>query len=91
MIDSGGGSSSSSSLPEDLSPLNDEQHQTTFQDFMVRHSSLPWSTKAKDKSINPDISVKIELGDFGTCSVKFHLMPLAQVIEYEKKHDADKA
>ena len=70
-----------------VTPRNDHLHQFTLDDFIKRHSSLQWNTKAKTKAINPDISLKIDLEDFGTCSVKFHLMPLAKVIDYEKEHN----
>jgi predicted metalloenzyme YecM len=69
------------------SPLNDAVHQSTLGDFMAQYPTVKWNTKAKDKDNNPDVSLKIELDDlFGVCSVKFHLMPLARVIEYEISH-----
>jgi predicted metalloenzyme YecM len=66
-------------------PLNDSKHQAALDAFMARHSSIQWNTKAKTKANNPDISLKLEeLGEsFGTCTVKFHLMPLDRVIEWE--------
>ena len=75
-----------------LTPLNDHRHQSTLEAFMNRYPSLPWNTKALSKKINCDISLKLDLkdhgGDFGgMCSVKFHLMPLAKVISYEKEHN----
>ena len=70
--------------PYARSPANDNLHQSAFENFMTSHDNLNWSSKAKSKDINPDISVKVELESFGLCSVKFHLMPLAEVIEYEK-------
>ena len=69
-----------------LSPLNDHLHQEAFDSFLREHADVHWSLKAKDKKINPDISLKMNLEEFGACSVKFHLMPLADVIEFEKKH-----
>jgi uncharacterized protein len=66
-----------------VSPIHN--HQSTLDAFMERHPKIPWDTKAKSKSINPDISLKLEVEGFGNCSVKFHLFPLAEVIEYEKK------
>jgi predicted metalloenzyme YecM len=69
------------------SPVNDAVHQSTLGDFMAQHPTVKWNTKAKDKDTNPDVSLKIELDElFGVCSVKFHLMPLARVIEYEISH-----
>ena len=71
-----------------LTPKNDHRHQSILEDFMKEYPSIPWNTKAKSKNVNPDISLKVYLKkDFGQCSVKFHLMPLAEVIAYEKKHD----
>jgi len=70
-------------LPTDLEsikPVNDETHRFQLQRWMEKHPNLDWSTKAMDKSINPDISLKLD----SVGSVKFHLVPLAQVIEYEK-------
>jgi len=69
-----------------LSPLNGQIHQSTFDNFMFRYPLPSWNIKAKMKEINPDIGVKIDLEDFGECSVKFHLVPLAKVIEYEGNH-----
>lgn len=76
------------------SPLNDSTHQSTLDAFMAAHSlsssssSIQWNTKAKTKQINPDISLKLDLEEeqFGMCSVKFHLMALRHVIEWEKKN-----
>ena len=70
--------------PYTRSPANDVLHQSVFENFMTSHDNLNWSSKAKSKDINPDVSLKLELESFGICSVKFHLMPLAEVIEYEK-------
>eukprot|EP00977_Amphora_coffeiformis_P001118 scaffold227_cov165-Amphora_coffeaeformis.AAC.31 len=67
------------------SPMNDNTHQSVLGKFMHESPSITgWNTRAKTKEINPDISLKVNLEDFGPCSVKFHLMPLADVIEYEK-------
>jgi predicted metalloenzyme YecM len=66
------------------SPMNDAVHQSTLNDFMAQYPTVKWSTKAKNKDSNPDVSVKMDLDElFGVCSVKFHLMPLARVIDYE--------
>ena len=66
------------------SPMNDAVHQSTLDAFMNQHPSFQWNTKAMDKDVNPDVSLKVELDEFGVCGVKFHLMPLAKVIQYEK-------
>ena len=50
---------------------------------MQTYPGLEWNEKAKDKEVNPDVSVKVELEDFGICSVKFHLISLADVIKFE--------
>jgi predicted metalloenzyme YecM len=69
------------------SPYNNDDHQAAFQAFMKQYPMVPWDTKAKTKIINPDISMKMMLhlpeqgGQY--CSVKFHLVPLDKVIEFE--------
>ena len=72
--------------PEDQpdSPRNDATHQSLLDLFMKKAPSIKWDTRAKQKEINPDVSLKFQLEQFGKCSAKFHLMPLADVIEYEK-------
>lgn len=64
-------------------PWNNDVHQATLQDFQQKHSKIPWNTKAMKKQVNPDISLKLSLDGFGTCSVKFHLMALEDVIAAE--------
>jgi len=66
------------------SPWNNDTHHEILKDFQQTHSKVPWNTKAMDKEVNPDISVKIALDGFGTCSAKFHLMALEDVIAAEK-------
>ena len=68
---------------KEYSPKNDDTHQSTLQALMRKHPDIEWITKAQDKDINPDVSTKIELPDFGSCGVKFHLNSLADVIKYE--------
>ena len=76
-----------SNINNSLTPKNDDRHHSTLEDFMKRYPSIPWNIKAKEKKVNPDISLMVDLKkDFGKCSVKFHLMPLAEVIAYEKRH-----
>ncbi len=65
------------------SPINDEIHATVLGAWMQKYPSVAWSTKAYHKECNPDISFKMELCDHGRVSVKFHLMPLEQVIKFE--------
>ncbi|ORY06078.1 Glyoxalase/Bleomycin resistance protein/Dihydroxybiphenyl dioxygenase [Basidiobolus meristosporus CBS 931.73] len=53
----------------------------SFEHFISKHEKLSFSTKGSFKPVNPEISLKFkELG----FSVKFHHMPLEQVIELEK-------
>jgi len=69
---------------DNISPVNNTNHQSKLQGFMEEHPQIQnWNVKALRKDVNPDVSVKIDLPEFGTCSVKFHLMPLEKVIEYE--------
>ena len=68
-------------------PINNDTHQSTLDAFMESHKDLPWNTKAKQKRINPDVSFKLEVEDFGICLVKFHLLALEKVIEYEIAHE----
>ncbi|KAL3938713.1 MAG: hypothetical protein SGBAC_006426 [Bacillariaceae sp.] len=68
------------------SPINDETHEIALKKVMSDHPDINWNTKASSKEVNPDVSLKVELSSFGTCSVKFHLLPLAKVIEYELAH-----
>jgi predicted metalloenzyme YecM len=84
-------------------PLNDALHQESLMAFMEKHPLSPppasgqqhrrcgsgWDTKAMNKTNNPDISLELEdlEGGFGTCTVKFHLMPLEKVIEWEKQQN----
>ena len=67
------------------SPMNDDKHRTVLDEFVQNHPDLDWNLKARDKEINPDVSLPVELPDFGTCCAKFHLISLANVIEAEKQ------
>lgn len=67
-----------------IHPINDAYHQAQLQKFMEGHPEITsWNKKAMMKSINPDVSMTLNLPHFGKCSVKFHLVPLENVIEYE--------
>ena len=68
------------------SPINDAIHEKALAKIISEHPEIKWNTKASSKKVNPDVSLKLELSYFGTCSVKFHLLPLAKVIEYEVSH-----
>ena len=68
-----------------MSPLNDENHREALQNFINANQSISWSTKAMKKDCNPDVSAKLEIERYGTVSVKFHLMPLEDVINFELK------
>lgn len=65
------------------SPLNDEAHATALEAWMRKYPSVAWNTKAYHKECNPDVSFKMELCDYRKVSVKFHLMPLEEVIKFE--------
>ena len=67
------------------SPFNDQHHQQAFENFRQKYPGVIWNEKATKKKINPDLSVMLQLPDFGACSAKFHLMPLADVIIAELK------
>ena len=69
------------------SPINNDVHQSAFVSWMEKYTAVDWNTKAKDKECNPDISTKIDLADFGNISVKFHLIPLENVISFELASD----
>ena len=64
-------------------PLNDGVHQTALNAWIERFPSVSWNTKAINKVCNPDVSTKLELNDYGKVSVKFHLLPLEDVIKFE--------
>ena len=63
------------------SALNDGVHQTALKAWMDRFPSVSWNTA--DKVCNPDVSMKLELEEYGKVSVKFHLLPLEDVIKFE--------
>lgn len=65
------------------SPVNNGAHRTVLESWMERHPAVSWNTKAINKKCNPDVSMKMELGEHGKVSIKFHLMPLEKVIEFE--------
>jgi len=65
------------------SPMNDEAHKTVLNAWTERYSSVSWNVKALDKQCNPDVSTKLELCDYGKVSIKFHLIPLEDVIAFE--------
>ena len=67
------------------SPINDEVHATTLGAWMQKYPSVAWNTKAYHKECNPDVSFKMELCDHGRVSVKFHVMPLEDVITFETR------
>jgi len=64
------------------SPMNDEVHATALEGWMRKYP-ISWNTKACQKKCNPDVSLKMELCDYGRVSVKFHLIPLEAVIKFE--------
>lgn len=66
-------------------PINDNVHREVLDEFVQIHPDLDWNLKARDKEINPNVSLQVQLMDIGTFSAKFHLMPLVDVIEAEKQ------
>ncbi len=66
------------------SPWNDDTHQCHLVEFQKKYPNVTWNTKAMNKQVNPDISVKLKTSHYGICSAKFHLMPLCDVIAAEK-------
>jgi len=65
------------------SPMNDDTHGEVLNSWMERYPEVSWNAKALHKQCNPDISTKLEIHDYGKVSIKFHLMPLEEVIEFE--------
>jgi len=65
------------------SPMNDDSHQHALLSWMECYPSVSWNTKALHKKCNPDVSTKLDFADHGKVSVKFHLIPLEDVIEFE--------
>ena len=75
--------------PRCTSPSSAEfDHESALLQFAAKNSLLNFDRKALNKDVNADLSITVDLtaADFGMCSVKFHLMPLPQVIEWEKLH-----
>jgi len=79
----GGGGGDGDGECKASSPVNDDSHQLLLNAVMDGCPGIRWNTRAMDKAINPDVSAQVELVDFGTCTAKFHLFSLADVIEFE--------
>jgi predicted metalloenzyme YecM len=73
-------------LINNYSPINDNHHQSTLQAWMDTFPSVSWNIKALNKYCNPDVSTTLDLPDYGdkVVSVKFHLLPLEDVIKFEE-------
>mmetsp|Transcript_22738 Transcript_22738/g.47206 ORF Transcript_22738/g.47206 Transcript_22738/m.47206 type:complete len:425 (-) Transcript_22738:3956-5230(-) len=71
-----------------MSPTNHQVHQSVLKAWMDKHPSVEWDTRAITKDCNPDVSMKIELPDYGHVSVKFHLVSLENVIKVELEEPA---
>jgi predicted metalloenzyme YecM len=69
------------------SPVNSEAHQIALTDWMSRYPSVIWNVKALDKACNPDTSTSFGIAKYGTVTVKFHLIPLEDVIKSETSTD----
>jgi predicted metalloenzyme YecM len=71
-------------LINNYSPINDNHHQSTLQAWMDTFPSVSWNIKALNKYCNPDVSTTLNLPDGKEVSVKFHLLPLEDVIKFEE-------
>ncbi len=58
-----------------------EHNRAKLEAFMLNHPGVSWDLKAIDKDLNADVAVDLPNSN----SVKFHLRPLYEVIEYEIK------
>jgi predicted metalloenzyme YecM len=56
----------------------------SFFDFMRRHRNLVFDTKSVQKPLNPELGLKLAPG----FQAKFHFLPLAKVIELERRRDS---
>ena len=54
-----------------------------LREFMRKYPDINFDTKAINKEVNADISIKIS----DNTSIKFHCMPLNEVCQFEKSHD----
>ena len=61
--------------PPEAEPVG---HQPLVE-FMQRHPHLDWNVEALHKDCNPDVSLRVNQ----STTVKFHLVPLLNVIEWE--------
>jgi len=66
------------------SPVNDNHHQSTLKAWMESFPSVSWNIKALKKYCNPDVSMTLNLPGGKVVSVKFHLLPLEDVIKFEE-------
>lgn len=64
--------------------INDDPHDNRLlQEMIKEYPDIKFDTRAIDKDINADISLKID----DTTSIKFHVRPINEIVEYEKKHN----
>ena len=74
-------------IPSEVTcPVNNEgEHEAALRCFVASHPSVEFDTRALEKRCNPDVSMALSLGGGGAkLTVKFHLMALRDVVEYEK-------
>ena len=57
-------------------------NKTFLESFVSKHNGLAFDTRAIDKEVNADVSLKVS----ERISVKFHCKPLYEVIDYEVSH-----
>ncbi len=69
------------------SPMRSEAHHIALTGWMDLYSSTNWNRKALNKACNPDVNVKLSVPKYGAVSVKFHLIPLEDVIKFEESRD----
>jgi predicted metalloenzyme YecM len=69
------------------SPMSSEAHHVALTDWICRYPAVSWSSKALDKVCNPDVSTRLGIPKYGTIAVKFHLLPLEDVIKFEDSSD----
>jgi len=60
---------------------NDDPHNSLLlKDFMIKFPSLKFDSRALEKDINADISLEID----SNTSIKFHVRPIYEIVNFEK-------
>ena len=64
--------------------INDDPHDKILLKQMIeRMPDLKWDIRGIDKDINADISLKLD----ERTSIKFHVRPINEIVEYEKQNN----